>query len=173
MTIEKVLREAQRYEVSIRELYAEAARRAGEEAARKFYQVLGADEQSHVDYLAYKLEEWKTKGLISFEGLASALPEAGRVEEAARRAAAGLVDSRKALQDLGGWVEALSRVLKSEEETTAYYRSQVGLLEGDAALMFSRFIEIEEGHTRIVRAEFDLASRTGHWFDFREFDLED
>jgi len=31
---------------------------------------------------------------------------------------------------------------------------------------------IEEGHQAIVRAGIDYLSRTGYWFDIKEFDME-
>ena len=38
--------------------------------------------------------------------------------------------------------------------------------------LFAPFVEIEEGHLAIVRAEIDYLSKTGYWFDFKEFDME-
>lgn len=168
MTVEAALREAERYETRIRELYAEAARSTTEAEAQAFYKLMEKDEDSHVRYLADKLEEWKATGIVTFAGLASALPDPGIVEKAAEQAGASLKG-----RSLGGETEALARALKAEEETTAFYKKLVSQVEGVAATLFSRFLEIEEGHTRIVRAELDLRSRTGHWFDVREFDLED
>ena len=37
---------------------------------------------------------------------------------------------------------------------------------------FGRFLEIEQGHQAIVRAEIDALTGMGFWFDFQEFDLE-
>ena len=38
--------------------------------------------------------------------------------------------------------------------------------------MFANFLEIEERHVSAVQAELDYVSRTGYWFDFKEFDME-
>ena len=38
--------------------------------------------------------------------------------------------------------------------------------------MFRRFVEIEEGHQKIVQAEIDCVSGAGFWFDSMEFKLE-
>jgi hypothetical protein len=38
--------------------------------------------------------------------------------------------------------------------------------------LFSRFLEIEDGHGAIVQAEIDSVKRMGFWFDLKEFDLE-
>lgn len=168
MTIEQALREALRYEVSIRDLYVDAAGKARDAAARRFYQRFAEDEQSHVAYLESRLRQWREEGRVRYENLASALPDPGRIEEAARRAGAPLSGRAP-----GGEMDALARALEAEERTSEFYRSLIGGIEGEAAPLFSRFLEIEEGHTRIVRAELDLVSNTGHWFDMRVFDLED
>jgi hypothetical protein len=38
--------------------------------------------------------------------------------------------------------------------------------------LFSRFLEIEDGHGAIVQAEIDNVKQMGFWFDLKEFDLE-
>lgn len=168
MTVEAALREAQRYETRIRELYAEAARSTPEADARRFYKLMESDEESHVHYLEKRLEEWKKSGVISFAVLSSSLPDPALVEAAVAKAGSPLKGYA-----IGGENEALSRALKAEEETSAFYKSLLCQFEGETQKMFSRFLEIEDGHTRMVRAELDLRSKTGHWFEFREFDLED
>jgi len=168
MTIELALREALRYETSIRDLYVEAARNAGDGEAASFYRALGKDEASHVAYLERKLGQWKAEGIVSFEALASGRFEPGIIQAAVARAGVPLAG-----RELGGKVEALGRALKAEEETSSFYRGLVVEVPGEASRLFAAFLDIEEGHTRIVRAELDLATRTGHWFDLREFDLED
>ena len=168
MTVEQAVREALAHEIDVRDLYVEAARNAGDASARDFYRFLGKDEQSHVSYLEKKLQEWKAEGRITYEGLASALPDPGVLESAAETAGSALAGKAP-----GGETEALSRALAAEELSVAFYRGLVTGLGAEASKLFARFLEIEEGHRRIVRAELDLATRTGHWFDFREFDLED
>jgi rubrerythrin len=176
MNLGKAIKEALEYERRIRSFYAEAETASPDGPARSFYASMGLDEQEHVDYLEQRLAEWGAEGVLSFPTLATALPDPARIEEGIRRAAASFTGPA-----LGGRIEALSRALASEEETTAFYRDLVAEADssppsgigGEARGLFSRFLEIEEGHTRIVRAELDLAAGTGHWFDFREFDLED
>jgi rubrerythrin len=168
MTIEQALREALSHEIDVRDLYTEAARNAGDTSARGFYQSLGKDEQSHVNYLEEKLKEWKAEGRITYAGLASALPDPGVLESAAETAGSSLAGKTP-----GGDTEALSRALAAEERSVEFYGGLVAGLGAEASKLFTRFLEIEEGHRRIVRAELDLATRTGHWFDFRDFDMED
>ena len=178
MTVDKAFREALGYEEQIRDLYRKAAQAAGCPEARTFFELLGREEAFHVDYLERRLHEWSSKGGIDPEALVSNLPDPARLEAAAKRAGeplAGRDAGGKSLEGriLGGEEEAMARALKAEEETTAFYKRLAAELPGDEGKLFARFLEIEEGHTRMVRAELDLASRTGYWFDARVFDLED
>ena len=66
----------------------------------------------------------------------------------------------------------LSKALQVEVETSAFYRDMVAQMEGDARVMFARFLEIEDGNIAAVQAELDYISNTGFWFDFQEFDME-
>jgi hypothetical protein len=45
-------------------------------------------------------------------------------------------------------------------------------LSDEGQQVFARFVEIEEGHLAIVQAEMDYLSKTGYWFDIKEFDME-
>lgn len=175
MDIEGSLREAIRYETSIRDLYREAARRTAWEGSRRFFSYMERDERSHVSFLEAKAAELRLAGDIGPDlDLAPPLEgeRIGEAKRAARRALSGA--------DRGGLVESLAKALRAEEETTAFYRDLVeaGLKGSEpagegAAMLFARFLRIEEGHALIVRAELDLASESGFWFDMKEFDLED
>ena len=136
------------------------------------YETKVRDEQSHIDYLNHIRERWRKEGTLDFRGPETALPPRARLETAMSRAAASLSASSSG-SDEGGEQAALTRALAAEEETSAFYRSLVSTLPEEARGIFRRFVEIEEGHTSIVRAQLDLVSRTGYWFDVREFDLED
>ncbi|MBP7095406.1 MAG: hypothetical protein KBC36_04865 [Spirochaetia bacterium] len=156
------------YEERIRELYAEAARDAADASAKALFTALGADEASHADYLKARLAAWEASGKLELPPLGSTLPDPRRIEASIARAGREGVG-----EALGGEAGALARALRAEEETSAFYRDMVATLPEASRPLFARFLEIEDGHTRIVRAELDLVSRTGHWFDVREFDLDD
>lgn len=172
MTIEEAFAGALTYETKVRDIYRDAAAGTRENEARGLYEILGRDEQSHIDYLNHILERWKREGKLDDRGPGTILPPRERLEEAMNRAGASLSQARSGA-DEGGEQAALSRALAAEEETTAFYRSLVSSLPEEARGIFRRFVEIEDGHTSIVRAQLDLVSRTGYWFDVREFDLED
>jgi len=168
MTIEQTFATALEYEQRIRDLYVRAAAAALLPEAKAFYEALAVDEASHVAYLEHKLADWRTTGAFSDSAPASTLPQASELIAAIGRVKAGLSGPVE-----GGKPGALADALKAEEETSAFYRSMVGELPDGARQIFARLLAIEDGHTAIVRAELDLVMGTGHWFDVREFDMEE
>ena len=74
-------------------------------------------------------------------------------------------------EDRGQELDMMRKALALETETSSFYRKMVDELPPDARPLFSRFVEIEEGHLAIVQAEIDYMSGTGFWFDTQEFDL--
>jgi len=172
LTVEEALAGALEYETRIRDIYKDAALGARQEEARALFGLLGKDEQSHIDYLNAALRRWRAESRIDAEGLGTSFPSPKKIQEAASRAAAPLRESASG-RDLGGEVEALRQALAAEEETSAYYRTLADSLSQDARKVFERFVEIEDGHSSVVRAQLDMATRTGYWFDAREFDQED
>ncbi|HSV56852.1 MAG TPA: ferritin family protein [Magnetospirillaceae bacterium] len=172
MDIEEAFRSSITYETRVRNLYLEAAAGTREAEARALYEILGRDEESHIDYLRQALERWMREGRIEPSGPATTLPLGDRLEAALLRASTPLA-AAAAGADEGGERAALSKALTAEIETSAYYRFLADSLPPEAQGVFRRFAEIEDGHATIVRAQLDLVSRTGYWFDVREFDLED
>ena len=63
-------------------------------------------------------------------------------------------------------------MLKLEIETSNFYKTMVEEMSHAAKEMFSRFLEIEQSHIAVVQAALDYVSKTGYWFDFKEFDME-
>ena len=49
----------------------------------------------------------------------------------------------------------------------------VAELPNEGQRMFARFLEIEENHIAAVQFELDYLTKSGYWFDFKEFDMED
>jgi rubrerythrin len=167
MKVEEVFGQALEYETRIRDQYIVAAREALAPEAKAFYEALGKDEYSHVAYINHKLKQWQSTGAMDAAGLSTIIPDKAAVDKAVDKAKA----SFSAIPE-GGHMAALENALRAEEETSAFYRSMVNQLPAGAKDVFARLLEIEEGHTAIVRAELDLVSNTGHWFDIREFDME-
>ncbi|TFG82175.1 MAG: hypothetical protein E4H20_08220 [Spirochaetales bacterium] len=168
MTVDEAFQQALEYERRIRDQYVEAATEALIPEAKAFYKILGLDEESHVAYIEHKLEQWKSTGQAGVDRPVSVLPPTADLIAAIARAKSQF----EAIPE-GGQMAALQNALKAERETSAFYRSVMTKLPDSAAGIFARLLEIEDGHTAIVQAELDLVSETGHWFDVREFSMED
>jgi rubrerythrin len=168
MEIENALKTAIEYETRIRDLYIEAAERSNDATGKRVYALLGKDEQNHLDYLNDQLRRWQTNGEITAAKLESVLPPRQAIKEEAQR-----VQTHLAVDDRKDEKQMLSKALKAELTTSAFYRELVAELTGEAKKMFRRFLEIEEGHVELVQAELDYLSQSGYWLDYKEFDMED
>ena len=166
MDTELAIKTALDYENKVVKVYEEAAAETKDEAGKKMFEVLVKDEQSHVKYLEFKLEEWKRSGHVTAERLETLIPSAERI-------AAGIktLKSRVATQSPENELRLLRRALQVEVETSGFYKTVVNELPAEARPLFARFVEIEEGHQKIVQAEIDSVSGLGFWFDMMEFDL--
>lgn len=167
MNLEKAIKTAIDYEKKIHGVYKEVCGNIHDASLRRLVQALEEDERHHVEYLEHKLEQWQSEGKITPENLKTAIPskdviarEVGRLQG---KMSKGNMSDRK---------QILSRALALEIETSDHYRRMVSELPGEGKDLFSRFLEIEEAHITLVQAEFDYFSKTGYWFDIKEFDME-
>lgn len=169
MTVEEAIVTALEHEKKVRDHYAWAAEKAGDPKGVSFFGTLAREEQGHVDYLLSRLEAWRQSGVLSADPIKTILPSSDFVA----RGAAMLSDSASS-RDYSDDQRRLFTALKLEEEVSAFYRSLVETLDHpEAKEMFARFLEIEDGHTAIVEAEKDVLTRTGFFYDFQEFNLEE
>jgi len=167
MTVEEAIKTAIEYEARIRDIYREAAAVVDDEAGKRIFDTLGQDEQHHIDYLENKLEEFLKTGAIEPGTLESAIPDQKSINQEADK-----IKSLAAKDFLGIKQQMLSKALKAEVETSAFYQKMVNELPVDARPLFERFLEIENNHIKAVQFELDYLSKTGYWFDFKEFDME-
>jgi rubrerythrin len=167
MDIELAITTALTFENRVVKVYKEAAAETQDPAGKKMFEVLVREEQSHVKYLETKLAEWKASGRVTAERLETIVPPAARIEAAVK----SLTD-RVATASPENELRLLQRALQVELETGGFYKSVVNELPAEARPLFRRFVEIEEGHQKIVQAEIDSVSGLGFWFDMQEFDLE-
>ncbi|NQT92827.1 MAG: hypothetical protein HQ559_08700 [Lentisphaerae bacterium] len=166
MTIEEAIKTAIEYEIKVRDAYLDNLDAIADSAGRRVFQVLGEEEQGHVDYLEARLAEWMKTGRVSPKELDTIVPANAAIEAGMKRLGEHL---RK--RDFGSELKMLERALAMEEETSAFYRRMVSEME-EGRELFQRFVEIEEGHKTIVEAELDYLNRTGSFFDFQEFNME-
>ena len=106
-------------------------------------------------------------GTIVPEILDSAIPSEEVVEREAKK-----VESLVAKDFLGIRRQMLSKALKMEIETSEFYQKMVNELPAEGQRLFERFLEIENNHIKAVQFELDYLSKTGYWFDIKEFDME-
>lgn len=167
MTVEQAIKTAIEYENRVRDHYAKAVDRAEHTVGKSLFRLMAEEEQHHVDYLEHKLDEWTETGRVTAEGLRTSLPSPEAIAEGIAKLGGGGTERAS-----GAEIDFLERAYAVEAETSGFYRRMVAELPAEARGLFSRFLEIEEGHLAIVQAQIDHVSGTGYWFDVREFNLE-
>ena len=167
MELEAAISEALGYETRIRDLYLHAADETDDAKGAQVFSALAADEQRHIDYLEHKRRQWREEGALTLDPLDSPVPPPEALE-----AQSAVIQAQMSREDRTDAKRMLSKALKVEVETSAFYRRLVDELDGEAQAMFARFLAIEDGHVAIVQAELDFISHNGYWFDWQEFDME-
>lgn len=167
MTIEEAIKTGIEYELEVRHVYSEAAKKFKDPVARKVFTVLADEEDRHVLYLESRLEEWQKTGAVTAADLETAIPARETIEAGVAR-----LTKRMAEQDFGVELDMLKKALTLETEATAFFKRMVAELRDEERKLFERFVEIEQGHEAIVQAEIDALTGLGFWFDYAEFRLE-
>lgn len=168
MTVEEAIKTAIEYETKVRGVYAKAVEQTADPVGKRILGVLANEEQHHLDYLRSRLEQWKSTGKVTAEGLQTAIPSAKMIEAGVSKLETQMAGQGRGIAEL----QILKKALEVELETTNFYKKMVRELPAEGQELFARFVEIEDGHLAIVQAELDYASGTGFWFDFMEFNLE-
>jgi rubrerythrin len=168
MTIEEAIKTALEYETKIRDIYKEAADKVSDPAGQRILTMLRDDEETHIAYLKDCLELWEKTGRLSVKKLKTIIPPVDVIQKETEKVATHMPQQIKT-----GEKEILSRALKAEIETSNFYQQMVDEMSGEGQQMFARFLEIEESHIAAVQFELDYVLKSGYWFDFKEFDMED
>jgi rubrerythrin len=168
MEMEKAIQTAIDYETNIRDIYRNAAQSVQDPEGRRFFKMMGDDEQHHLDYLQERLKSWRKSGKLSVEKLDSIVPPKEMVQKASEK-----IKARISTEELSSIKVILGRALQVEVETSNFYEEMVKKMTLEGQQMFARFLEIEENHIAAVQAELDYITHTGSWFDFKEFDMEE
>jgi len=166
MTLEQAIKTAIEYEIKVRDAYLESVDKIADADGRRVFEVLGREEQGHVDYLQSRLCEWQKSGHLPDTKLDSVVPSKEIIAAGVKK-----LDHHLAERDYGTEREMLQKALALEIETSDFYARMVKEM-GDEGKFFARFLEIEEGHQAIVQAEIDYLEKTGSFFDFQEFTME-
>lgn len=168
MEIEKAIQTAIDYETKIRDIYRDAGQNVQDPEGKKFFKMMGDDEQYHLDYLMERLDLWRESGKLSVKKLRSAVPSKEIIQKETEK-----ISDRMSTKDLSSVKVVLSRALQAEVETSNFYKKLVNEMTDESQKMFAQFLEIEENHIAAVQAELDYITHTGYWFDFKEFDMEE
>jgi rubrerythrin len=158
---------AVKYEEKIRDLYRSADQIIDDKRGKKIFRTLADDEQSHVDFLLYSLEQLKANGVIDIDRLVTSIPTVKQLESGIEKLKKNIPN-----QMLGDIKSVLGSALILEKETSAFYRDACSKTEGEIKTIFKKLLEIEERHVDVVQIELDHAQHNGVWFDFLEVDLE-
>jgi rubrerythrin len=155
------------YEEKIRDLYLSAVATVDDDRGKNIFKALADDEQSHVDFLHYSLEQLRADNSIDKKRLETAIPDTGLINEKIEKMKAQIPS-----QMLGDIKTVLNRALKLEKETSAFYLDAIQKTEGPIKAIFTKFYDIEQRHVDVVQIELDHAMNNGVWFDFMEANLE-
>ena len=166
MTLEEAIKTAIEYEIKVRDAYLNSLDSIKDETGRHVFEVLGKEEQGHIDYLESRLDEWQKTGKLSPAEMATVVPAKAAIEQGVRK-----LDEHASSTSFETEREMLKKALAMEQETSDFYQKMVDELDTGREL-FSRFLEIEVGHQAIVQAELDYLNNTGRFFDFEEFNQE-
>jgi rubrerythrin len=171
MNLEQAIKTAIEYENKVYSTYKEAQEVATDEVGKKIFGVLAKEEKGHIDYLEHCLSEWQKTGKLTVEKLDTVVPPEDRIRaglEAMKQKVAG---EKKQLSTQE--VEYMQKAVEAEQTTSGFYKKMVAELDAEGQQLFARFVEIEEGHLAIVRAEMDAAQGLGYWFDMPEWQFQD
>lgn len=176
--IERVLRTAIATEWEGYAFYRTLAKRTESDLGRQMFERLAQDEVEHVRVLeevscAYKdgcviMDYEEALEHIDCEVDFDAIDEEASCTETAPVFKRG-VDRAEAAND----IDALRIAVESERAAIEHYAEAAQSAEAeDVRSFFEHLVEIEEGHERLLQAEYDYYAANGFYFDMREFSLE-
>lgn len=155
------------YEEKIRNLYLQAGNTIDDGRGKAIFGALAADEQGHVDFLKYSLEQLREQKVIDIERLSTRIPDSEEVRKNLESLKAKIPERM-----LGDIKTVLRSALAMEQETSAYYRQAAEKAEGEIKVILEKFVKIETRHEQWVQIELDHATNSGFWFNFMEISLE-
>lgn len=168
MGLDEAIKTAIEFEKKVYQVYEQAKDKIVDPVGQRVFKQLSLEEAQHVSYLQHRLNEWKQDGHINIEELSTVVPDRERITEGRDT----IFQTMQRRDTASSEVEYLKSAFEVEKQTSAFYRQMVSELSGEGQELFSRFMEIEEGHVAIVQAEIDSVQGMGFWFDVMEFDLE-
>jgi len=167
MNLKEAILSALELERKIAKYYDESAQKESEKSGKHFYGFLAKEEEGHINYLEKMLKNYEDSGKIEDKELPTLLKRESWV-----------LEGEESLKETGkkhpgeGEMQRLLKALELEEEATRLYQKLADEFGSEGKKVFKRFLEIEEAHTSLVRAEVDYFNKSGYFYDFPEFSLE-
>lgn len=164
-----ILRNAIDMEVEGREFFSKVAERMKYPRTKDMFRSLVKQEQRHVHVLEEELSRLqKGKGWAA----PSSVKEASG-PTASHKVFEGAKAQASALDPKAGELEVIKLGMDIEKRSIEYYRRAGEEVDSDEAKsVFNWLVGEEAGHLTILKAEYDLRSRSGFYFDTPEFSLE-
>ena len=163
----EILTQAMQLERDGHAFYLAAAEQTQSEVGRKMFLTLARDELDHLQLLDGVHRSWIGTGTWpAAEALAFDSDRRWPVFPPPEQAAQTVAPRTSEL-------EALRQAIAAEESSIALYQRGHDTATLPQARQFYQYlVEQEEGHRTILEGEYDHLTKTGFWFDLREFDLE-
>lgn len=152
-------------EKSGHQFFTEAAGKVTNEAGRKVFKRLAAEEIDHM-HIFSKIFTALTSGTDWQRAVAQAEParKVPYFDEARKQFKAG---------DLTVELEYLGKALDLERKAIAFFEKAISDAEtAEARSVFERILEEERNHYDLIQAEVDSLNGSGFWFDVPEFNMD-
>lgn len=147
------VRTAIEYEVRMRDLYLDAAKRAKEETRRSIFQKLASDEAYHLEHLKKRLGEWIERGSITAEKLRAATPAREMLHLTLNRVRDNLTPD-----EFENELSILQKAHAAETDALVFFTKLVDEVRSeDQKRLFENILSAEEAHVAIVKSELDYA----------------
>ncbi|UCE90859.1 MAG: ferritin family protein [Methanobacteriota archaeon] len=164
-----ILRNAIGMEIEGKKFFRKVAERAKYPRTKEMFGSLVKQEERHVRVLEEELDRLQSgKGWIA----PSSIKETG-ASSAPHEVFEGAKTQASAFDPKSGELEAIRLGMDIERRSIEYYRragDEVGSEE--AKRVFNWLVGEEAGHLSILKAEHDIRSKSGFYFDNPEFSLE-
>jgi rubrerythrin len=161
MELQEVLSVAIQYEREVGDHYAQCARNIDDPRGQRVFAALAREEQGHLVYLEHRLAELRSTGLIQVLELPTVLPGVAWIQAQART----IPSPGPEAGDGGPELVFLRQALELELKTSAFNRDLIGQLDAGYRGLFTRFLDIEDGHVALIRAQIDALAGQGRWLD--------
>lgn len=163
----EILRSAIRMEVEGERFFSNAATRMKYPRTKDMFASLAKQERRHIRVLDEELK--RVQGGVGWVSPSSVKGEAASGDSVFREAeqASGPLDPK------AGELEVLKLGMEVEKKSMEYYRrASTEIDNAKAREVFNWLVGEEAGHLAILKAEYDIRSRSGFYYDLPEFSLE-